>query len=71
MDSKRLGVDIYEMVDDPLKGFTVNPVGNVASERVVGFNWSGTGDIFNIFELEGSKSSLSFFMIVKDMGPAI
>ena len=46
----RNGVDIYEIVEDPLKGFLVKLIGYLNSEKVTGFAWSGAGDIFNIFE---------------------
>jgi hypothetical protein len=63
LDAQRNGVDIYEMVDDPIKGFVTKTIGFMTSEKVVGFRWSGAGNIFNIFESEGSKHSISFYMI--------
>lgn len=66
LDPQRNGVDIYEMVEDPLKGFMVKTIGFLNSEKVTGFNWAGAGDIFNIFEGEGHKTSVSFYMISED-----
>ena len=43
LESRRRGVDIYEMVDDPLKGFIVKNIGSLISEKVVGLNWAGSG----------------------------
>ena len=63
LDAQRNGVDIYEMLDDPIKGFVTKTIGFLASEKVVGFQWSGAGDIFNVFENEGGKNSISFYMI--------
>ena len=51
------------MLDDPIKGFVTKTIGFVSSEKVVGFQWSGAGDIFNVFENEGGKNSISFYMI--------
>jgi hypothetical protein len=45
---------------------TVKTIGFLPSEKVTGFNWSGVGDIFNVFETEYNKVSLHFYMIVKD-----
>lgn len=63
LDAQRSGIDIYEMYTDPLKGFMVKTIGFLISEKVVDFGWSGAGDIFHIFENEGSKISLSLYMI--------
>lgn len=65
LDAQRRGIDIYEMGNDPLKGFTIKTIGFLNSEKVVGFNWAGAGDIFNVFELEG-KLSVSFYMISQE-----
>ena len=51
------------MTADPLKGFTYKTIGFLPSEKVAGFNWSGAGDIFNVFELESNKLSVTFYMI--------
>jgi hypothetical protein len=51
------------MIDDPIKGFVTKTIGFLNSEKVVGFQWSGAGDIFNVFENEGGKNSVSFYMI--------
>ena len=51
----RNGVDIYEVVEDPLKGFLVKTIGYLGSEKVTGFAWSGAGSIFNTIESEGMK----------------
>jgi hypothetical protein len=34
LDAKREGVDIYEMIDDPIKGFVVKTIGFLTSEKV-------------------------------------
>lgn len=55
------------MIDDPLKGFIVKNIGSLISERVVGFNWAGCGDIFNTFEEESTnKYCLAFYLICKE-----
>jgi hypothetical protein len=41
LDAQRNGVDIYEMLDDPIKGFVTKTIGFLSSEKVVGFQWSG------------------------------
>ena len=51
------------MLDDPIKGFVTKTIGFLPSEKVAGFQWSGSGDIFNVFENEGGKNSASFYMI--------
>jgi hypothetical protein len=51
------------MLDDPIKGFVTKTIGFLPSEKVVGFQWSGSVDIFNVFENEGGKNSISFYMI--------
>lgn len=67
----RKGIDVYEMIDDKLKGFTYKTIGFLPSEKVQAFGWAGCGDIFHIFEQEGlSKMSLSFYMISKEAAPA-
>lgn len=66
VDAKRNGVDIYEMIDDPIKGFVTQTIGFLPSEKVSGFLWSGAGDIFSVFETEGGKYSVSFYMISKE-----
>jgi hypothetical protein len=66
LDATRNGIDVYEMIEDPLKGFIFKTIGFHMSERISGFNWSGTGDIFNTFETEGSKTSVNFYMITAD-----
>ena len=66
LDAQRNGVDIYEMLDDPIKGFITKTIGFLPSEKVVGFQWSGAGDIFNVFEQEGGKNVVSFYMISVD-----
>lgn len=63
LDAQRNGIDIYEMLDDPIKGFITQTIGYLPSEKIVGFQWAGTGDIFNIFENESGKSSVTFYMI--------
>lgn len=37
LDAQRNGVDIYEMVDDPIKGFVTRTIGFLSSEKVVDF----------------------------------
>ena len=66
VNAERNGVDIYEMTDDPIKGFVTKLIGFFPSEKVEGFQWSGSGDIFNTFENEGGKVSLNFYMISKE-----
>lgn len=66
LDAQRNGVDIYEMIDDPIKGFVTKTIGFLPSEKVVRFSFSGVGDIFVAYEIEGSKTSVSFYMIVKE-----
>lgn len=63
LDAQRNGVDFYEMVNDPLKGLTVKVIGFLSSEKVVDFTWAGSGDICTVFETEGSKTSINFYMI--------
>lgn len=63
LDAQRNGIDIYEMIDDPIKGFVTKTIGFMPSEKISSFRWSGAGNIFNVFESEGSKSSISFYMI--------
>lgn len=63
LDAQRNGIDIYEMIDDPIKGFVTKTIGFLPSEKIVGFNWSGAGDIFNVIENEGGKNSVSLYMI--------
>lgn len=63
LDAQRNGIDIYEMIDDPIKGFITKTIGFLPSEKIVSFNWSGAGDIFNVVENEGGKNALSFYMI--------
>jgi hypothetical protein len=63
LDAQRNGVDIYQMLDDPIKGFVTKTIGFLQSEKVVGFQWSGAGDIFNVFENEGGKNTCSLYMI--------
>jgi hypothetical protein len=59
-------VDIYEMIDDPIKGFVTKIIGFLPSEKVTKISFSGVGDIFNVFEVEGSRISVSFYMIMKE-----
>lgn len=66
IDSRRDGIDIYEMFDDNLKGLTVKTIGFLPSEKIVSFNWSGVGDVFNAFESEYNRVSVHFYMITKD-----
>jgi len=54
------------MIDDPIKGFVTKTIGFLPSEKVVRFSFSGVGDIFVAYEIEGSKTSVSFYMIVKE-----
>jgi uncharacterized protein with WD repeat len=63
LDAQRNGIDIYEMLDDPIKGFITKTIGFLPSEKVTGFTWSGAGDIFAVVETESSKNSLNFYMI--------
>lgn len=63
LDATRNGIDIYEIIEDPLKGFIYKTIGFLASERISGFNWSGAGDIFNTFETETAKTTVNFYMI--------
>jgi hypothetical protein len=51
------------MVEDPIKGFVTKTIGFLPSEKVVGFQWSGAGDVFTLFENEGGKNSVSFYII--------
>jgi len=37
LDAQRNGVDIYQMLDDPIKGFVTKTIGFLQSEKVVGF----------------------------------
>jgi len=37
LDAQRNGIDIYEMLDDPIKGFVTKTIGFLPSEKVVGF----------------------------------
>ena len=55
LDAQRNGVDIFEMVEDPVKGFETRTIGFLPSEKVVGIQWSGAGDMFNLFENEGGR----------------
>ncbi len=66
LDAQRNGVDFYEMIDDPIKGFITKTIGFLPSEKVTKVSFSGTGDIFNVFELEGSRLSVSFYIITKE-----
>lgn len=66
LDAQRNGVDIYEMVDDPIKGFITKTIGFLPSEKVTKMSFSGAGDIFNVFEVEGSRTSVSFYIIGKE-----
>ena len=63
LDAQRNGVDIYEMIDDPIKGFITKTIGFLPSEKVTGFSWSGAGDVFAVIESESSKNSINFYMI--------
>lgn len=54
------------MIDDPIKGFITKTIGFLPSEKVTKVSFSGTGDIFNVFELEGSRLSVSFYIITKE-----
>ena len=54
------------MVNDPIRGFITKTIGFLPSEKVEGISFSGAGDIFNVFEKEGSKLSLSFYIISKE-----
>lgn len=63
LDAQRNGIDIYEMIEDPIKGFVTKTIGFMPSEKITGFRWSGAGNIFNVFESEGAKSSIQFYMI--------
>ena len=63
LDAQRNGVDIYEMIDDPIKGFITKTIGFLHSEKVTQFSWSGAGDVFAVVETESSKNSLNFYMI--------
>ena len=63
VDAQRNGIDIYEMLDDPIKGFITKTIGFLPSEKVTGFSWSGSGDVFAVVETESSKNSLNFYMI--------
>ena len=63
LDAQRNGVDIYEMIDDPIKGFVTKTIGFLPNEKITAFHWSGAGDIFDIFESEGGKNSVTFYMI--------
>jgi hypothetical protein len=65
LDAKRNGVDIYEMIDDPIKGFVTKTIGYLPSEKVSQFSWSGSGDIFITFESEMKSTSINFYMIMK------
>ena len=37
LDAQRNGVDIYEMLDDPIKGFITKTIGYLHSEKVTQF----------------------------------
>lgn len=50
LDAKRNGVDIYEMINDPIKGFITKTIGFLPSEKVIKFSFSGAGDIFTVYE---------------------
>lgn len=63
LDAQRSGIDIYEMLEDPIKGFITRTIGFLPSEKVTGFQWSGSGDVFNLFENEGGKNSVSFYIV--------
>ena len=54
------------MVIDPVRGFTTKVIGYLPSEKVEGIQFSGSGDVFNLFEKEGSKLSVSFYIISKE-----
>lgn len=66
IDATRNGIDIYEMLDDPIRGFLTKTIGFLQSEKVEGVTFSGAGDIFTVFEKEGLKQSLSFYIISKE-----
>jgi hypothetical protein len=57
--------------DDSNKAFSLRTIGYLASEKVTGFNWSGAGDVFNVFETEHSKVNLSFYLICKDTNASL
>eukprot|EP00347_Sterkiella_histriomuscorum_P005175 403357608 len=65
LDAKRNGVDIYEMIDDQIKGFVTKTIGYLPSEKVVKFSFSGSGDIFTVYEQEARMATVSFYMIMK------
>lgn len=67
VNAKRNGVDIYEMIDDPLKGFIYKTIGFLNCDKVDGMSWAGCGDIFTITEKEGMRLSIQFYLIVKDL----
>jgi len=71
LDAQRNGIDIYEMIEDPIKGFVTKTIGFMPSEKITGFRWSGAGNIFNVFESEGSKSSIQFYMISVEENQAL
>lgn len=70
VDAKRNGIDIYECLDDPIKGFITQTIGFLPSEKVSGFLWSGAGDIFSVFETESGKYSVNFYIISKEQTQA-
>jgi len=37
LDAQRNGIDIYEMLDDPIKGFVTKTIGFLPSEKITGF----------------------------------
>ena len=65
LDAKRDGVDIYEMIEDPIKGFIYKLIGFLPSEKVTKFSWAGCGDVFVTYENEGKNPSANFYMIAK------
>ena len=71
LDATRNGVDIYEMVNDPIRGFITKTIGFLPSEKVEGISFSGAGDIFNVFEKESSKLSLKEIDLERENPPKL
>ncbi len=66
LDAQRNGVDIYQLKEDPMKGFVIKTIGFFPSEKVTKFSFSGVGDMFTVVESEGMKNTLQFYMILKE-----
>jgi hypothetical protein len=53
-ESGKNQVIIYEMnKGDSDNGFTIKTIGNVPSDKIRSFSWSGSNGIFSVFEQEG------------------